>query len=74
MKSIFFSACLALGAGAFALVTPAQARVNVDLPGIHIHEGNHHDHWRHEEWRRREAERRWLHERRYPRYGYREWR
>jgi hypothetical protein len=81
MRSLLFATCLALGAGSVALVAPAQARVNIDLPGIHIGDGYRggewrHDGWRrHEEWRRREAYRdHWGYEHRYNRYGYNDWR
>jgi hypothetical protein len=54
MKSLLLAACLALGAGSFALVAPAQARVDISLPGVHIDAGHRHHYgeWRrHEEWR-----------------------
>jgi hypothetical protein len=54
MKSFIVAACLILGASSFALVSPAQAEVDVNLPGVHI-DANH---GRHDEGRRHEVERR----------------
>lgn len=70
MRSLFFATCLAIGAGSVALAVPAQARVSVDLPGIHIGDGH-----RHNDWRRHEGYREYDHGRRYGYdYGYRNWR
>jgi hypothetical protein len=75
MRSLFFATCLALGAGSLAMVAPAQARVSVDLPGIHIGDDHRHGDWgRHEEWRRHEGYRYDRGERYGYNNGYREWR
>jgi hypothetical protein len=45
MKSILVAACLTIGASMVALVSPAQARVDINLPGVHIDTGHHHHDW-----------------------------
>jgi hypothetical protein len=50
MRSILLAACLAIGASTVALVAPAQARVDINLPGVHIDSGRHHRDWH--DWHR----------------------
>ena len=73
MRSLVFATCLALGAGSTAMVAPAQARVDINLPGVHIGSGHHRD-WRRDERRHEGYRDHWRYDHGYRRYGYRDWR